>query len=172
MTTISPPVRKLALVGVLIAVALGVYVFAHNRSSSTPPATLPTTHASTPTTHVKANPVKPQVVLLPGLPLSVAHALRHSRVVVVSLYSRGGVGDRTALARARTGAKSVHAGFAAVNLANEKTATKVSIFAGTKTAPQAVLIVKRPGKIVNRFDGFVDSQIVAQAARNAGARAR
>jgi len=44
--------------------------------------------------------------------------------------------------------------------------------AGTKTAPQAVLIVKRPGKIVNRFDGFVDSQIVAQAARTAGARAR
>jgi hypothetical protein len=178
-TTLSPPIRILAIVGVLAAVGLGVFVFTNSRSASsssaTPPVTAhtaPTTRPATPAKSATTKPVKPSVVLLPGLPSPVARALRYSKVVVVTLYARGGVGDRTAIAEARKGAKSVHAGFTTVNLANEKAAKRVGSFAGTKTAPQAVLIVKRPGKIVNRFDGFVDRQIVAQAARNAGARAR
>ena len=69
-------------------------------------------------------------------------------------------------------AKSAHAGFVAINVLDEKAARRVGVFVGTTTAPPAVLVVKRPGKIVNRFDGFADSEIVAQAATNAGAHAR
>jgi hypothetical protein len=43
------------------------------------------------------------------------------------------------------------------------------VFAGPVSSP-TLLVVKRPGRIVNRLSGLVDSAIVAQAAHNAGAR--
>lgn len=171
-TTISPPIRILALVGALVVVALGILLFTHSRSSSNAPTLAPPSHPRT-TTRPAPAPAKPavrSVVLLPGLPAQVAKALRHSKVVVVSLYTSGGRGDRAALVEARQGARAVHAGFAAVNVVNESTAKRMSSFAGSTTAPPAVLVVERPGRIVNRFDGFVDRQIVAQAALNARRR--
>jgi len=177
-TTLSPPIRILAIVGVVAAIALGAFVFMHMRSSSdsAAPAAVPAANAkpAQATAHKSASALvasKPKIVLLPGLPASVAHKLHYSRVVVVSMFSRGGNGDRAAVLAARTGAKSAHAGFVAVNLADERTAKKFGVFAGTATAPPAVLVIKRPGKITNRFDGFADSEVVAQAAANAGARA-
>ena len=175
--TISPPIRILAIVGVLAAVGLGILLFAHNRSasSSSAPAvpatdaTKPATHATTSPAKPVSKPAKPKIVLLPGVPTRIAHALRSSKVVVVALYARGVAGDKAAVEQARAGAKSAHAGFAAVNVVNEKTARTVGKFAGIATAPPTVLVVKRPGKIVNQFNGFADSEIVAQAAHDAGA---
>jgi hypothetical protein len=178
-TTLSPPIRILALVGVLAAAALGILLFTHSRSSSdgsssaTPPAGASHSGSATQTPAVPVKPAavkpaKPKVVLLPGLPSPVAHALRSSKVVVVALYAHGGTGDAAAVAQALTGAHAAHSGFVAVNVANEKVARAVSSFVGTTTAPPAVLVVKRPGKIVNQF-GYADSEIVAQAAANAGA---
>jgi hypothetical protein len=174
-TTISPPIRILAIVGVLAAIGLGAFFFMQNRSSSSSAATPETTPSAQPATqHATSTPAKaarPQkVVLLAGLPTQVARALRHSKVVVVTVYANGAKGDKLALAQARAGAKAVHAGFVAVNVASEKTAKGLGEFAGTTTAPPAVLVVKRPGKVVNRFDGFADQQVVAQAAHDAGAR--
>lgn len=176
-TTLSPPIRILALVGALAAVALGILFYTHARSSSNDSTPLPApSHAQTgtkpvvPVTHPKPAPAGPAVVLAPGLPVQVARVLRHSKVAVVALYTRGGRGDHALLTEARSGAVAVHAGFAAVDVLNEKTAKKMSSFAGVTTAPPAILVVARPGKIVNRFDGYVDRQIVAQAAHNAGAR--
>ena len=174
-TTISPPIRILAVVGVLAAVALGIVLFTHNRSSSndssaTPaPAPAPSTQPVTTPAPAHGAAAKPKVVLLPGLPKPVARALRHSKVVVVAVWSNGATGDKQSVAEAKAGAKAVHAGFLAVNVASEKTAKGLGEFAGTTTAPPAVLVVKRPGKVVNRFDGFADSQLVAQAAHDAGA---
>ena len=176
-TTLSPPIRILALVGVLAAVGLGIVLFAHNRSasSSSSPAVpsvaakQPTTHPATATAKPVSKPAKPKVVLLPGVPAPIAHALRSSKVVVVALYAHGVTGDKAAVKQARAGAKSAHAGFAAVNVVNETTARVLGKFAGIATAPPAVLVVKRPGKIVNQFNGYADSEIVAQAAHNAGA---
>ena len=178
-TTISPPIRILALVGALAVIGLGILFYAHSRSSSsdssavaTPQTGTQTRHASVPLRHT----TKPSVVvaskvaLLPGLPGPVAHALRYSKVVVVSLYAAGAVGDRAALAQARLGAASAHAGFAVVNVLNERTAVGLDKFAGATSSP-AVLVVRRPGRIVNRFQGYADSDLVAQAAQNAGARA-
>src|SRR4029077_18383697 len=92
-TTLSPPIRILAILGVLAAVGLGIVLITHNRSASsnsslppvtsvhTKPATTPTT---TPTTKPVVKPalkpaVNPRVVLLPSLPSPVAHALRSSK---------------------------------------------------------------------------------------------
>jgi hypothetical protein len=173
-TTISPPIRILAVVGVLAAIGLGAFMFLHNRSSSsndTASSTTPSTQtASTPAAVHAAVAAKPKIVLLPGLPTKVARALRHSKVVVVSVYANGATGDKLALSQARAGAKAVHAAFVSVNVASEKIAKGLGEFAGTTTAPPAVLVVKRPGRIVNRFDGFADKQVVAQAAHDAGAR--
>ena len=171
--TISPPIRILALVGVLAAVGLGILLFAHNRSaSSSSSPSVPSVDATKPATHpvtAAAKPAhKPKIVLLPGVPAPVAHALQSSKVVVVALYAHGVTGDKATVEQARAGAKSAHAGFAAVNIVNEKIARTVGKFAGTTTAPPAVLVVKRPGRIVNQFNGYQDSEIVAQAALNAG----
>lgn len=180
-TTLSPPIRILAIVGVLAVVGLGILMFAHNRSDSSsstpasPSASTSNSQTSTqqpttaPVTPAVTKPVQPKVVLLAGLPVPIAHALRNSKVVVVALYANGGSGDQAAVEQARAGAKSAHSGFAAVNVLDEKTAKSLGLFAGTATAPPAVLVVKRPGKIVNQFSGTADSEIVAQAALNAGA---
>src|SRR5262249_12373641 len=136
-TTLSPPIRILALVGVLAAVGLGILLFAHNRSASSSSGATPSlTHVTGVTTgHGKstakpslAPSAKPKVALLPGLPRSVAHALRNSKVVVVVLFAHGAAGDGTAVGQARAGAKSAHSGFLAVNVANEAVARSLGDF--------------------------------------------
>lgn len=181
-TTLSPPVRLFALVGVLAAIAVGLLLYTQTRTSSASPAaagatpTLGGSHSrlGSSATHrihsTSTEPVRttPRIRLLPGLPGPVAHALRYSKVVVVSLYTAGGSGDRAALQQARAGAASAHAGFAAVNVLNERFAVGLDKFAGATSSP-AVLVVRRPGRIVNRFGGYADKVLVAQAAQNAGA---
>jgi hypothetical protein len=186
-TTISPPIRILAIVGVLVAVGVGIVLFTHNRSASSsssealpPVSQTHSTPATKPLSTSSAKPTssampaskpaaKPKIALLPGLPSPVAHALHFSKVVVFVVYARGGNGDLAAVEQARAGAKSAHAGFAAVNILDEKSARTLNTFAGTATSPPAVFVVKRPGKIVNQFSGSTDSGIVEQAALNAGA---
>jgi len=175
-TTLSPPIRILAVVGVLAVVGLGIILYGQGRSSSTDTSVAVTPHTLTHRLHAtlqhprKAQPAAaPRIVPLPGLPRPVAHALRYSKVVVVSLYASGAAGDRAALQQARLGAKASHAGFAAVNVLNEGTALGLGALAGTTSSP-AVLVIRRPGRIVNRFLGYADSDLVAQAAQNAGAR--
>jgi len=137
-------------------------------SSTAPPVVIH--HAATPTqtTKTPAKPAKPVVVLNPGLPTALDHALRRSRVVVVALWAPRG-SDRDALAEARAGAKASHAGFAAINVLDEKQAVAVNKLVGTVSDP-AVIVVKRPGTVETQFDGFADRAMVSQAAHNAGAR--
>jgi hypothetical protein len=111
------------------------------------------------------------VVLLAGLPTPVAHALRYSKVVVVSLYAGPAKSDRPAVGQARIGARSAGAGFVAMNVIDDRKAAALVPFVGPVSAP-AMIVVRRPGKIVARFEGSVDSAVVAQAAHNAGARRR
>jgi hypothetical protein len=172
-TTLSPPIRILGIVGILAAAALGLLLFSQHRSSHSSSASLPTV---TPTHHAAAGSaaarptrhVAPKIVILPGLPPTVAHALRYSRIVVVALYSAGVPSDGAAMQQARLGTRSAHAGFAAVNVLNERVAKGLDKFAGTIASP-TVLIVKRPGTILNQFDGYTDDEVVAQAAHNVGA---
>jgi hypothetical protein len=89
----------------------------------------------------------------------------------VSVYAGTDAGDRAAVAEARRGAREAGVSFAALNVLDEKVAREVQPFVGT-ASPPVLLVVKRPGKVVARFNGTVDETVVAQAATNArGAKA-
>lgn len=113
-------------------------------------------------------PAKPKVELIAGLPAEVAHGLRYSRVIVVSLYVGRDSGDRAASTGARRGARAAGAGFVAVDVGSDRKAASIASFAKPASLP-SVLVVRRPGKIVARFSGPVESAVVRQAAHNAGA---
>ncbi len=121
-----------------------------------------------PTPSKSATPAKPRIVLLPTLPAQIAAKLRYSNVVVVSLYTGTSAADRSAVTEARAGARAVRAGFASINVLDEASARSLTRFGGPTDSP-AVLIVRRPGRIVSEFTGPVEGKVVAQAARNAGA---
>jgi hypothetical protein len=171
-TTVSlPSTRYLAVIGAAILLA-GFFVVARPFMGGegetapvvTPPA--PTSPTSKPTTPRPAP--KPRLQLLPGLPPKVANQLRHSKVVVVSLYQGSAIGDRSAVVAAAAGAKGARVGFLPVNVLNEQSARAVQTFVGASTTP-TVVVVKRPGRIVTRFEGAAasDGQLIAQAAQNA-----
>jgi hypothetical protein len=132
-----------------------------------PSAAAPSTQAqSAPATKARAG--SKRIALLPGLPAPVAKKLRFEQVVVVALYSAKAPLDRKTVTHARVGAKTVDAGFVAVNVLNERKARLLGQFADASESP-AVIVVRRPGRVVSQFNGFVDAAIVAQAAQNAGA---
>jgi hypothetical protein len=155
-----------AAFAMLMVVRSGLVVRSNPAKVELPRAVPSPTHVtpSTPAVHTV-----PKVVLIPGLPAPVAHALRYSNVVVVSLYVGQAHQDRAWVAAARTGARSAGAGFVAVNVGADKPAEQISSFVGTASSP-SMFVVKRPGKIVTRISGPADEAVVAQAAHNAGAR--
>ena len=166
-------VPRVALIGIAVLIAAFAALMVvradviGGSSTQSVPVAAPSQGTATPARPVQTAPAKPSVVLVAGLPKQVAHGLRYSKVIVVSLYA--GSADRASVAVARAGARQAGAGFATVNVLNEKNARSLSSFAGNVSAP-VLLVVRRPGKIVNRLPGTVDSAIVAQAAHNAGAR--
>jgi len=170
-------VPRVALLGIVALVAafaflmvVRVGVLGGSTQSSAPSVPVqPVRTSASPTSTPSTSFAKPQVVLLPGLPAGVARALRVDKVVVVSLYVGQAAGDRTWVREASDGARAAGAGFAAVNVGSDRTAVAVGSFAGP-VSPPAVLVVKRPGKIVSQISGPVDSAVVRQAAHNAGAR--
>jgi hypothetical protein len=170
MTT-TAPTRFLVLVGVAVA-ALAAFLFVLRPMLLEDDEATTSAQTSKPTQSAKpaqrAKPAKPQLRLAAGLPAPVAKQLRYSKVVVVTLFTPQAAADVRAIAQSRAGAKSAKAGFVAINVTNEKRARELTAFAGTSAAP-AVLVVKRPGTIVSHIEGATDSQIVAQAAQNAGA---
>ena len=117
-------------------------------------------------TPVAAKHVRPaarKLKLDPTLPAPLRQALAHSRVVVAVLYAPDVPGDSDAVAEARKGAKAAHVGFAVLNVRNETIARAVAVQVQGATDP-AVLVVRRPGTVALKIDGFVDAAAVAQAA--------
>ena len=178
MNTIAASTRRVprvALIGIVVLTAafaalmiVRAGVIGDSSTDSTPIATPSRTSPVTPSKSPQAAPSKPTIVLLEGLPAPIASKLRHSKVVVVSLYMGTAAGDRAAVVQARTGARKVGAAFTAINVLDEKQARAVAGFGAPVDLP-AVLVVRRPGRIVAQFTGTVDGKIVAQAAHNAGA---
>ncbi|MBA2741354.1 MAG: hypothetical protein H0U46_05025 [Actinobacteria bacterium] len=161
------------LLAVLFLVARPVLLGEDGGSAA--PSSRTTTPAQTPSTPpASSRPApKPRVVLLPGLPSKVANKLRHSKVLVLSLYQGNAATDRSAVSAAAAGARAVRAGYLAVNVLNENSARLLQTFVGTTSTP-TVVVVRRPGRIVTRLEGAAsaDAQLVSQAAVNAGARQR
>jgi hypothetical protein len=167
-------VSRPALIGIIVLVVAFVALMLVRTgvlSSSSEPVALPSPPRTQHVRPVKPTPTpaKPRVVLLPGLPSDVAHALRYSKVIVVSLYVGQAPGDRETVVQARTGARAAGAGFVAVNVGSDKKAAAIASFAGPVSSP-SMLVIRRPGKIVTQISGPVESAVVTQAAHNAGAR--
>jgi hypothetical protein len=108
------------------------------------------------------------IVLLPGLTPEVAAALRSHDVVVVSLFDPQARVDQISLAEASAGAKAAHAGFVPLDVLRQGQAGRLVRQLGVLPDP-AVLVYRRPGDVVARFDGFADRDTVAQAVTDAAA---
>ncbi|HEY7019426.1 MAG TPA: hypothetical protein VH297_13250 [Gaiellaceae bacterium] len=126
----------------------------------------------------KARPKRLPAVI-DGMPAALALALRSHKVVVVSLYTPGADLDAMATAEARHGAAIARAGFLALNVADDKIVAPLSsLLSGAPTAADrvldgpAVLVFDRPNALFVRFNGFADSDTVAQAAANAATLAQ
>ena len=148
-------------------------------------AAKPVVHKGAPKEAAVAKPKAP-VVTVKGLPASLVAALTAHPVVVVALYqvertasagqrlaARSGsspdaaVGiDRLALAEAQAGAHAAHAGFVGVDVFRRADAEPLTKLLGVLQDP-AVLVFRRPGTMFVEFDGYADSDTIAQAATNA-----
>lgn len=175
MTVSLPvPTRYLVALGAVLLAALAFLavrplLLSDDASTSSPASTAALTPSPTTASPSKAAPTTPKVVLVAGLPKPVASKLRRGNVAVVSVYTGTSVVDRASVREAKAGAQAAGAQFVKLNVLDEDTARAVQSFAGTMSTP-AVLVVKRPGKIVTRLQGPAEDAIVRQAAHNAGAR--
>jgi hypothetical protein len=163
---LTPERKRIILIGlVLILAMLLVKQFVLKRSvPAAIPVTVPVHHVTAP--KHKPRQAKPVVHVDPSLPAALRTALRQHAVVVAVLYARHAPGDDEALKAAREGAKGAHAGFAVLDVANEKVAQAIALRL-PGTADPSVLVVRRPGKITVLLPGYVDSDAVAEAVNNA-----
>jgi hypothetical protein len=174
--TLHPPARVAALVGALVLTGLAAVVFMLGRGAlggESPPetATAPAT-ASKPTMHstaksrpkAAAKPVKPAHVAS-GFPAPIDHALRYSRVVVVSVSIPGAAVDRVVRTEARSAARASRAGFVPISALNERAVGGLVAKTGVLPDP-AVVIVKRPGTVSATFS-VADAGTIAQAVAEA-----
>jgi hypothetical protein len=113
-------------------------------------------------------PAPKPVALLPGLTPEIAAALLKHDVVVVSLFDPQARVDQISLAEASAGAKAAQAGFVPLDVLRQGQAGPLVRQLGVLPDP-AVLVYRRPGELVARFDGFADRDTVAQAVANASA---
>ena len=167
--TLNPPTRIAALVGAIVLAGVAAVVFLLGRGAiSGEPAAV-----ATPTTVTKTAPretptpkaVAPRVAS--GFPAKIDHALRYSRVVVVSISMPGAAVDAVVRREARAAAKASRAGFVAISAANERAVSILVATTGVLPSP-AVVIVKRPGVVASTFsvtDAGTIAQAVAQARR-------
>ena len=189
--TVSRPIQIFALVAVIAAVGGGAMLMMKPKHAATPPlvvtksaAVSPTTTAvptatttkSTATRHTAAPVAKPTVLPVPkapvkvvganGLPLMIDKALRTHKIVVVSLFDPESSTDAISYAEAKAGAADAKVGFVGVSLLDNPVAAALtsSLPSGGLLPAPGVLVYRRPGKLVQRIDGFVDRDVVAQAA--------
>lgn len=177
--TLSPPVRIAALVGALVLTGLAAAVFLLGRgllpgggsAAVTTPAPVgasapKTTAAAKPAARAAATP-RTRARVDSGFPAKIDHALRYSRVVVVSVSLPGAPVDAVVRREARAAAKASRAGFVSISASNEKAVSGLVAKTGVLPAP-AVVIVKRPGVVASTFsvtDATTIAQAVAQARR-------
>jgi hypothetical protein len=168
--------KIIALVGVLlIALAGSALVLipqAKEGALSAPSKPIVTTHHG-PGSHQTTTPVvtPPKVVtptVDPQLPAKLRAELLQHATVVVGTYDPQVHADQLVLDEARAGASAGHAGFLAVNLLDDKVAGLLTgkLTSGELLPTPGVLIYRRPGKVVYRFDGYLDRAAIAQAALN------
>ncbi len=167
----SPRARLLAVLAlVLFAGGVAYLLISSSDKSSdttTPPidTTQTDTNGKTETKTTKTSPEKtPANEGLAALEV----ALVAKPVVVVSLYAPDISIDAAAKEEARAGAATAGAGFVAFNVYDEKQARQLARLLGAdfQVMNPEVLFFKRPRSLAFELQGFADSQVVAQAAKN------
>jgi hypothetical protein len=181
-TQISPQMRIVALVGVVLVILAGgsLFFLRHAKSTptivSTPAKTAPsvTTHAvTTPAVTIAQVQAKPRPTRLSRvdkqLPPVLRSALARHPVVVVGLYDPHVQVDDLAIAEAGAGAAAAHVGFVRVNLLDDAVAGPLTALlpAGQMLPSPGILVYRFPGKVVYRFDGYLDREAIAQAVATA-----
>jgi hypothetical protein len=165
---LTPERKRIAAIGLgLILALLLVKQFVLTKHV---PAAIPipvVVHQAKPAPKPAHHHAKPVVHVDPSLPAALRTALLHHPVVVAVLFASHAPGDGEALTAAREGARSAHAGFAVLNVANEKVAQSVALKL-PGTADPSVLVVRRPGKVTVLVSGYMDSDAVTEAVHNAG----
>jgi hypothetical protein len=134
-------------------------VATHPHKAAAAPARRPTAAVPKPKAAVPAPPNE--------LPLAIRKALARDRVVVVALYDPNAKIDGAALAEAKAGAKLGGGVFVPIDV-RRKAVDSLNTRYGAVHDP-AVLVLRPPGSLVVRIDGFADKDTVAQAALNAAA---
>jgi len=99
------------------------------------------------------------------LPAPIRRALAADSVVVVSLYDPKAKIDGTAMREAEAGAARAGSSFVPIDVRKNNVAALNARY-GVMQDP-AVLVLRPPGALVVRIDGFADRETVAQAAVNA-----
>jgi hypothetical protein len=193
-TRLSPQIRIVALVGVLLIALAGSSLFLLRRSSGSQPQvvlppqtkTPPAHHSASSSTHSsssatgkaskaqtsKAHTRAPRQHLNqvdPLLPASLREQLQRHKIVVVSLYDPQAAVDQMSVDEARAGAGDAKAGFALVNVLDNGVAGRLTALlpSGNMLPDPGILVYRAPGKLLYRFDGYLDRAAVAQAAANA-----
>jgi hypothetical protein len=188
--TVSPQIRLVAILGGVAALGLAAFFLTAGRSSTGSTAASvgtikplhpvrklgthgsvqkPVARAKPRAVAPKATPTKPvpaRVAVLPGLPSPLAQALRKHELVVMALFDPQARTDAITVAEASAGAEVAHAGFVPLNVLDQRQAGPLVKQLGVLPDP-AVLVYRRPGTLVARFDGFADRDTVAQAVANA-----
>lgn len=138
--------------------------------SASPKAAAPKQRAAThPAVKPKATPRPKATAPAPSpvdqLPAAVRRALAADRIVVVALYDPKAKIDGTALREARAGARLAGSSFVPIDV-RKKAVDSLNAKYGVVQDP-ALLVLRPPGDLVVRIDGFADRDTVAQAAVDA-----
>lgn len=174
ITQISQQMKIVALAGVLVIALAGSALFVLHKSK---PGTVTVSSTHKPTAPTKPSlhpsPAPPRVKIVrplvnPLLPAKLRAALDRHPVVVAAFYNSQSRTDSLTVAEARAGAAAGHAGFVPVNLLSDKVAGRLTaLLPANELLPSpGILVFKRPGRVVWRFDGYLDRQAVAQAVDN------
>lgn len=181
---ISPQMRIVALVGVLLIVLGGasLVVLRHSKPGTVtvpptshatkPSATTTSLHRPTAATHPVASPTHHHVAqpkVDPRLPAVVRAALERNRLVVAGFFDPQVRVDSLTIGEAHAGAAEADVGFVRVSLLDDRVAGPLTALlpAGQLLPAPGILVYERPGKVVYRFDGYLDRAAVAQAVEAA-----
>lgn len=171
--TFGPRARALLIVLVLALAAVGAGLLVLGRSQGSTGASPGTTAAPKPKPAVQTPSARTPAIRRGNLqasapdqlPAAIRQALAANRVVVVSLYDPKARIDGTALREASAGAQLAGTAFVQVDVTTHEVDSLNARY-GVIQDP-AVLVLRPPGDLVVRIDGFADRDTVAQAAANA-----
>ena len=126
----------------------------------------PSVGATTAPTVIPPKPKAASVVGANGLPVMINSALKKHDIVIVSVFDPQSPTDAISYEEAKAGASDARVGFVGISLLdNAVAAALTSALPGGGLLPApGVLIYRRPGKLVQRMDGFTDRDVVAEAA--------